>query len=193
MFPTIKASWPAAGRRETKWAQHDNAHSHINDDLDIVRECTIDGWDIRFISQPANSLDLDILDLAFCNSIQSLQDRTAPRTIDELIAAVDVAFAAHTSEQLGRVRITLQAILREMPGKGDNNSNIPHLKIATTEGRDGSVPIELPCCREAWESAQSATQSASRLTGPTHVCRSDCCSRYDSDCYRIPGSDCYSP
>ena len=32
---------------------------------------------------------------------------------------------------------------------------------ATTESRGGAVPMELPCSEEAWESAQSAIQSAS--------------------------------
>lgn len=81
VIPAIKASWPASGRRERVRAQHDNAPSHnINDDPDIVRECTRDGWDIQFVSQPANTPDLNILGLGFFNSIQSLQDRTTPRT-----------------------------------------------------------------------------------------------------------------
>ena len=161
VIPAVKASWQAARRRERIWAQHDNAPSHkINDDPDIVRECTADGWDIKFISQPANSPDLSILDLGFFNSIQSLQNRTTPRMIDEPINAVNVAFAAQTSEQLGKVWTTLQSILQEiMLAKSDNAFKIPHLK-ATTERRGRTIRMELLCSEEAWESAQSAIQSA---------------------------------
>ena len=134
-------------------ARQRSSHN-LNDDLDIVRECTADGWDIKFISQPPNSPDLNI------NSIQSLQDRTTPRTIDDLIAEVRTAFAAQTSEKLGAVWTTLQSILQEiMLAKGDNNFKLPHLKKAAAAGRGVSIPMELPCSQKAWEAAQSALPS----------------------------------
>ena len=161
VIPAIKRDWPRARRGETIWAQHDNAPSHnLNEDPDIVRECTADGWDIKFISQPANSPDLNILDLGFFNSIQSLQDRTTPRTIDDLIAEVRTAFGAQTSEKLGAVWTTLQSILQEiMLAKGDNTFKLPHLKKASAVGRGVSIPMELPCSQEAWEAAQSTLPS----------------------------------
>lgn len=149
VISAIKASGPAAGRGETIWAQQRNAPSHnINDDRDIFRECATGGWDMRFISQPPNSPDLNILDLNFFNAIQSLQDRSTPRTIDKLIASVNVAINAQTLEQLGMVWTNLKIILYIMLAQGDNTFKIPHLK-ATTQRRGGSVPIELPCSQEA--------------------------------------------
>ena len=161
VIPAIKRDWPRARRGETIWAQHDNAPSqNLNDDPDIVRGCTADAWDIKFISQPSNSPDLNILDLGFFNSIQSLQDSTTPRTIDDLIAEVRTAFAAQTSEKLGAVWTTIQSILQEiMLAKGDNNFKLPHLKKAAAAGRGVSIPMELPCSQEAWEAAQSALPS----------------------------------
>ncbi|CAN0166365.1 unnamed protein product [Laminaria digitata] len=161
VIPAIKRDWPRGRRGETIWAQHYNAPSHnLNQDPDVVRECTADGRDIRFISQPPISPDLNILDLGFFNSIQSLQDRTTPRTIDDLIAEVKTAFDAQTTEKLGAVWTTLQSILQEiMLAKGDNTFKLPHLKKATTERRGGSIPMELPCSQEAWEAAQSALPS----------------------------------
>ena len=152
MIPAIKRDWPRARRGETIWAQHDNAPSNnLNEDPDINREGTADGWGIKFINQPPNSPDLNILDLGFFNSIQSLQDRTTPRTIDDLIAEVRTAFAAQKSQELGAVWTTLQSILQEiMLAKGDNNFKLPHLKKATAAGRGVSIPMELPCSQEAW-------------------------------------------
>ena len=49
-------------------------------------------FDIQLTCQPANSPDLNVLDLGFFNSIQSLQHQSAPRTIDELITVVQDSF-----------------------------------------------------------------------------------------------------
>ncbi|CAN0260747.1 unnamed protein product, partial [Pylaiella littoralis] len=103
IIPAIKACWPG-GRGRAIYIQQDNAPSHrINDDLDVVAACTADGWNIKLINQPSNSPDTNILDLGFFNSIQSLQDRTTPRTVDELIAEVKRAFHAQTPTILGKV------------------------------------------------------------------------------------------
>ncbi|CAM9858498.1 unnamed protein product, partial [Ascophyllum nodosum] len=76
---------------------------------------------------PPNSPDTNILDLFFFNSIQSLQDRTTLRTVDELIEEVRRVFAAQESAALGRVWTTYQAVLQEiMLAKGDNTFKLPH-------------------------------------------------------------------
>lgn len=130
VIPVIKRVWNRARRGKHIWAQHDNAPSHnLNEYPDVVRECTVGGCDVKFISQPTNSPDLNILDLGFFNSTQSLQDRTTPRTIDDLIAEVKTAFDAQTSQKLGAVWTTFQSILQKiMLSKGVNASNLPHLK-----------------------------------------------------------------
>ena len=54
VFPSIKAMWPDPPGRV--FVQQDNAPAHnIGDDPDIVAPGTADGWDIRFLHQPANS------------------------------------------------------------------------------------------------------------------------------------------
>ncbi|CAM9287194.1 unnamed protein product, partial [Ascophyllum nodosum] len=96
VFPAIKRTWP--GGPSPVSVQQDNAPAHkINDDPDIVAVGTADGWNIRLINQPPNSPDTNILDLFFFNSIQSLQDRTTLRTVDELIEEVQRVFAAQES------------------------------------------------------------------------------------------------
>ncbi|CAM9993707.1 unnamed protein product, partial [Pylaiella littoralis] len=129
IIPVIKACWPG-GRGRAIYIQQDNAPSHrINDDPDVVAACTTDGWNIKLINQPSNSPDTNILDLGFFNSIQSLQDRTTPRTVDELIAEVKRAFHAQTPTILGKVWVSLQAILQEIIlAGGDNTFKLPHVK-----------------------------------------------------------------
>ncbi|CAM9100752.1 unnamed protein product, partial [Laminaria digitata] len=118
--------------------------------------------DIQFINQPPNIPDCNILDLGFFNSIQSLQDRTTPRTIDELIAEVNTAFQAQTPEVLGRVWTTLQAVLEQiMLAKGDNTFKLPHKHKLTAQRRGAAIPAEMVCSVEAWEAAQSALEAQS--------------------------------
>ena len=158
VIPAIKDSWPAASRRETIYANHDNASPHrINDDPDIRAACSADGWDIQFINQPPNSPDCNILDLGFFNSIQSLQDQTEPRNIEELVTEVKRAFNAQKADKLEAVWTTLQAVLEQiMLAKGNNTFKLPH-KHKETEARKGRpIGPEMPCSSEAWVAAQDA-------------------------------------
>ncbi|XP_050222470.1 uncharacterized protein LOC126672558 [Mercurialis annua] len=88
-----------AGTLETKAIENinkdvmHNAKPHINvNDTEFLEEAGKDGFDIRLSFQPPNSPDLNILDLGFFRAIQALQHQKAPRTIDELVVAVEDAF-----------------------------------------------------------------------------------------------------
>ncbi|CAN0029650.1 unnamed protein product [Pylaiella littoralis] len=116
----------------------------------------------RFVGQPPNSPDTNILDLGFFNSIQSLQDRTTPRTVDELIAEVKRAFDAQAPATLGKVWTTLEAILQEiMLAKGDNTFKLPRLKKDRATNAGTPIPRELPCSPEAWTSAEAGLSALS--------------------------------
>ena len=153
VFPAIKRTWP--GGPSPVSVQQDNAPAHkINDDPDIVAAGTADGWNIRLINQPPNSPDTNILDLFFFNSIQSLQDRTTLRTVDELIEEVRRVFAAQESAALGRVWTTYQAVLQEiMLAKGDNTFKLPHLHKQTAERRGVAILASMPVSEKAWLAA----------------------------------------
>ncbi|CAM9276214.1 unnamed protein product [Choristocarpus tenellus] len=155
VIPEIKKKWPAGGRGRTIFIQQDGGHPHnINDDQDVLTECTADGWDFRIINQSPNSPDVNTLDLGVFNSIRSLQDRI-PRTVDQLINAVKEAFDRDPAATLEKVWTTLQVILQEiMLCKGDNTFKLPHLR-ATKEERATAYPREMPCSPKAWEIAQS--------------------------------------
>ncbi|CAN0514412.1 unnamed protein product, partial [Ectocarpus sp. 12 AP-2014] len=150
VFPDIWAKFPAVS---TVHAQQDNAPGHrVMQDPDIVGAAEQGGRKIELINQPPNSPDMNILDLGFFNSIQSLQDRTTPTTVDELVAEVQRAFWAQKSETLDRVWTTLQSILQEvMLARGDNTFKLPHLHKQTAACRNEAIPLELPCSQEAWE------------------------------------------
>ncbi|CAB1108292.1 unnamed protein product [Ectocarpus sp. CCAP 1310/34] len=129
----------------------DNKPSHcINADPDVVAAGTADGWDIRLINQPSNIPHTNILDLGFFNAIQSLQDRTTPRTVDEFIIEVKRAFEEQSPSTLDKVWESLQAILQEIIlAKGDNTIKLPHLKKDKAANSGRSIPKELPLSAEA--------------------------------------------
>ncbi|CAN0137396.1 unnamed protein product [Ectocarpus sp. 4 AP-2014] len=132
------------------WVCQDNARPHlINNDEELQTALTADGWDIRLINQPANSPDTNILDLGFFNSIQqSLQDRTSPKKIDDLVEDVN-----------NRVWLSLQACLEQiMLAGGDNTYKLPHFGKRQLENAC-TLPWQLRCTEKAWE------KGASKLAG----------------------------
>ncbi|KAF0733705.1 hypothetical protein Ae201684_009277 [Aphanomyces euteiches] len=113
VVPAIKASFPSTNKRVI--LQQDNAtpHRSVTDaELELV---STDGWTFVVRRQPPNSPDLNVLDLGFFASIQSLQLKKVSRTVDEL----------------ERVFLTFQAVMRlVLEHDGDNKFALPHLKTA---------------------------------------------------------------
>lgn len=69
--------------------QDNNVRTHIYcNDIEFCEAASQDGFDIHLICQPSNSQDLNVLDLGFSTTIQSLQHKESLLTIDELINAL---------------------------------------------------------------------------------------------------------
>ncbi|KAJ0091554.1 hypothetical protein Patl1_14601 [Pistacia atlantica] len=74
LLPAIRDKWPRIDAGSPIFIQQDNAKPHIGlDDEYFQSNATKDGFDIRLISQPPNSPDMNVLDLGFFNAIQGLQ------------------------------------------------------------------------------------------------------------------------
>ncbi|KAF0701534.1 Aste57867_8015 [Aphanomyces stellatus] len=131
VVPAIKASFPSASKRVV--LQHDNAtpHGSVTDrDLEAVSS---DGWTFVVRAQPPNSPDLNVLDLGFFASIQSLQYKTMSRTVDDVIRSTLAAFDALCCDKLECVFLTLQAVVGLiLEHDGGNNFVLPHLNKAST-------------------------------------------------------------
>ncbi|VFQ87485.1 unnamed protein product [Cuscuta campestris] len=122
VIPAFKAKWPKT-RAKIVIIQQDNAKPHVHpDDPDRVLSCQKDGWNISIKCQPPNSPDLNVLDLGFFASIDSLKNQKAPRNINELINAVQSAFEELTPQKLNKVFLTLQCVMEQiLAQKGGNN------------------------------------------------------------------------
>ena len=86
-----------------------------------------------------------MLDLGFFRAIQSLQEQESPRSIDELVLAVQTSFESMASHELNNVFLTLQTCMKEiMKVKGNNNYHIPHIGKGRLE-RQGNLPLQIEC------------------------------------------------
>jgi len=124
--------------------QQDNAGPHVqSDNADIVEAGREDGWNIQMISQPPRSPDMNVLDLGFFHSLQSLQYKTPTFTMDGLIAAVEAAFAKVSIFTLDKCFLTLQKVLGTIIAcKGGNNYSLP--RVRKHHIRNGVIPTSLP-------------------------------------------------
>ncbi|DAZ97358.1 TPA: hypothetical protein N0F65_003381 [Lagenidium giganteum] len=96
VIPAVEAKWPQSCRHQSIVMQHDNAPPH-----------KVEAF------QPANSPDMNVLDLGFFNAIQSLQYTKESRSIDELITNTVDAFNELSRETLDDTFVTLQTVMHE--------------------------------------------------------------------------------
>ena len=143
VIPAIKAKWPDYACK-TIWLQQDNARPHISaTDPDFIREATKDGWDIHLINQPAQSPDLNILDLGFFRAIQSIKDQMSYKDEDKLIEVVKSAYDNYDPILLNYIWLSLQNCMIEiMDCKGNNNYQQPHMGKARMDN-EGTLPQAL--------------------------------------------------
>ena len=154
VIPAIKSKWPQDAALETIFIQQDNARTHVSpNDPAFLQAVAATGLDIRLMQQPPNSPDMNVLDLGFFRSIQSLTDCRSPTTIEELIHDVEEEFEAYDEEKLNRVFLSLQMCMREvMKIGGGNRYRNPHMNKSRLE-RQGRLPHRLSCDRDIYNSA----------------------------------------
>jgi hypothetical protein len=148
VLPAIKEKWPAAERGRTIYIQQDNARTHVlvNDPC-FCAAAQADGWDIRLVCQPANSPDLNILDLGFFAALQSLFHKLFPGSIVEIVSKVFQAYDQYPAERTNRIFLTLQCCMREiLKLKGSQHYKVPHMRKLVLQ-KLGILPIRLDCDR----------------------------------------------
>ncbi|CAN6372171.1 unnamed protein product [Urochloa humidicola] len=107
--------------------------------------------DIRLLSQPPNSPDLNCLDLGFFASLQSLAANRISRNLDELIANVQKEYDDYDPKLIRNVFLTLQGCMIEvMKDGGGNKYKVPHMSKDKLEAQ-GILPNRLSCERELYE------------------------------------------
>jgi hypothetical protein len=99
--------------------------------------------DIKLLQQPPNSPDLNVLDLCFFRSLQSLTDTRAPNNIRELIHGVEEEYRNYEVNKLSRSFITLQScMIGVMNQRGGIGHDILHMNKDQLEAQ-GNLGIAL--------------------------------------------------
>ncbi|XP_045084519.1 uncharacterized protein [Aegilops tauschii subsp. strangulata] len=154
VLSAIQAVWPESDAGQTIYIQHDNGKPHIlPNDPEFLAAVAKTRLDIRTIQQPANSPDLNVLDLGVFNSLQSLTDCLSPKTLQDLINGVLEEFEGYEVYKLNRIFLTLQTCMIEILNHaGGNGYKIPHVNKERLEGL-GQLPPRLPCPQEVYANA----------------------------------------
>ena len=149
VFPAIKENWPSGYSSETIWINEDNCRCHPEATRIVLQDvAAMDGWDIRGRPQPPNSPDLNVLDLGFFHSIQSLQYKTRPKNIDDLIVKVEESFSRTPRQTLDNVFMSLQdCMIGTLERGGDNTYKLKH-SSKNTKKNSPALPYRI-CPEEA--------------------------------------------
>jgi len=89
---------------------------------------------------------VNVLDLCFFSSIQSLAFESAPNTLKELIESVEQAYDAYDVKTLAKVYVTLPSVLVEIMKDQDGNTyKLPHMgkdKLIKEERLHSTLKVE---------------------------------------------------
>ncbi|XP_057548213.1 uncharacterized protein LOC130826661 [Amaranthus tricolor] len=140
ILPAIRSKWPPH-LSKTIFIQQDNAKPHIlNDDVVFREVATLDGFSFHLVQQSPNSPDMNVLDLGFFRSIQSLQHQKSAYNFAQLVNAVSATSNNLHPNALKYVWITLQACKVEVIKKlGGIDYDIPHMNKSKL-AREGRLP-----------------------------------------------------
>uniref|UniRef100_A0ACD6AN72 Uncharacterized protein n=1 Tax=Avena sativa TaxID=4498 RepID=A0ACD6AN72_AVESA len=115
VIPAIQERWPDEDVGRTIYIQQDNAKPHLLPSDEVFRQVVAEtDLDIELIQQPPNSPDMNVLDLCFFRSLQSLTNTRAPASIKELIEDVEEEYHNYDVDKLARSFITLQYCMAEV-------------------------------------------------------------------------------
>ncbi|XP_021753800.1 uncharacterized protein LOC110719208 [Chenopodium quinoa] len=143
VIPAIKSKWPPHLFKDI-WIQWDNVRPHqIPKNEEFIAACQSNGFTIQFIYQPAQSPDLNVLDLGLFNVIQYIQYQSFPKNLEELIDKVKEAYDLFNLVLNKHCWITLQCCMEEiLKHLGGNNFTPPHKGKKRLE-RIGLLPEQL--------------------------------------------------
>jgi len=138
--PALLAKWPR--NQPVVQVQQDNAPAHPPAGPWFC--CA--GLTVSFVCQPAQSPDLNVLDLGYFSAIQALQQQRRTKTLEELVVAVEESFVERKREALENVFYTWAACMEQvMLNACGNQYKIPHLKKDQIRKELGHLPSTYSC------------------------------------------------
>ena len=127
VLPAIRRKWPAPGAHIV--LQHDNATPHRVTTMPNMMAALVEGgFHMTFAPQPAQSPDMNILDLGYFRSIETLHFQNDCTTVQDLLDSVQTSFDSLHVDVLDNTFITLQLVLEKaLEFLGDNCFKPPHI------------------------------------------------------------------
>ena len=124
----IMKVWPKAINKQVK-IQWDNAGPHLKHlSPEIIKECTINRWNITFVNQLAKFPNLNVLHLGLFNAIQTVQYRIPLKNTEDLEAAVCDAWGNIKMDTISRMWYTLQVTMDSVFSVvGNNTYKLKHI------------------------------------------------------------------
>jgi hypothetical protein len=151
LIPAIMTMWPIG--QKTIRIQQDGAKAHIRDDDEMFAESLAyleetTGIKAKLYTQPANSPDMNVLDLGFFRAIQSANDEVSNDEL-QLIEHVTKSYDEYPKEKINHVWLTLQMCYNSIiDDHGGNGYRLGHMGKEQLE-RNGQLPISLEVTNQA--------------------------------------------
>ncbi|KAL2901723.1 DNA primase large subunit PriL [Bienertia sinuspersici] len=144
VIPAIKAQWPREEGNTTITIQADNAKPRGGADIySFIESYSDENFTFKWAPQPANSPDLNILDLGLFNSLQSKYQKTMPETIDKMVEEVEKVYEDQHPKIISNVWHSLQYCMCEIIGcLGQDHYDLPHMKKQQFEDA-GNLPWQV--------------------------------------------------
>jgi hypothetical protein len=142
LIPALLLKWPRGGNRTIR-IQQDGAKAHLPEDDEWFNGSLEEvGLNAKLYTQPANSPDLNVLDLGFFRAIQSANDEVSRDELT-LITHVQRAYDLFPREKINHCWLTLQSCFNEIiEAHGGNDYKIVHMGKERLE-RNGQLPLVL--------------------------------------------------
>ncbi|XP_021747226.1 uncharacterized protein LOC110713072 [Chenopodium quinoa] len=168
VIPSIISKWPESLAKDVV-IQWDNARPHqVPRDAEFMAATTENGFNIQFVFQPAQSPDLNVLDLGLFRSIQSLQYQSFPRDLDELVQKVRDSYDTFNPQVNKYIWVTLQqCMMKILKAEGGNKYRIPHMNKKKLENI-GILPEIVEVQEEVVMEAVDYLNTMFRLANQAH-------------------------
>jgi hypothetical protein len=160
VLPAILAAWPVEDVGQTILIQQDNATPHILPNDKAFGEAVVEivaktGLAMKLIQQAANSPDLNVLDLGFVRSLESLTDTLNPKSLQDFIQGVQKEFNDYEVGKLNKIFLSLQTcMIQVMNHEGGNGYDPPHVGKDKLEKQLGQLPRRLKIPAEVYAKAK---------------------------------------
>ena len=143
----------------------------MTDDIDymhgVAQDAAAGRLQIVPVKQPASSPDLNVLDLGYFHSIQSLQQKKRTNNIEELVAAVTQSFHELHRRTLEKVFLSHQKVMEQVIlHDGGNNYKLPHMKKDRLARQQGQLPDSIPVSEELRAKINAIQPGQAPVPGP---------------------------